>query len=180
MKQDSLSKLVVAALFAALACIATMVIQLRVTPTGGYVNLGDCIVLLCAWLLPPSYGMAAAGVGSMMADVISGYAFYAPATLVIKALMALAGGAIFRWCTRRSKRDSISLAGCILSAAAAEAIMACGYCAYDFWVLGLGPSALLGLIGSTVQAACGGVSATVVYSLLRRSKILSQQLDRLQ
>ena len=70
MKQDSLSKLVVAALFAALVCIATMVIQLRVTPTGGYVNLGDCIVLLCAWLLPPSYGMAAAGVGSMMADVI--------------------------------------------------------------------------------------------------------------
>ena len=180
MKHDSLSKLVTAALFAALTCIATLVIQLRVTPTGGYVNLGDCIVLLCAWLLPPSYGMAAAGVGSMMADVVSGYAFYAPATLVIKALMALAGGALFRWCVRRAKNSRAPIAACILSAAAAEAIMAWGYCAYEFWVLGLGHAALLGMVGNTVQALCGGISATAVYLLLQRSKILSRQLDRLR
>ena len=43
-------KIVVAAVFAALSCVATMVIQIP-TPTGGYVHMGDCIVLLCG-LLP--------------------------------------------------------------------------------------------------------------------------------
>ena len=89
MKQTPLSRLVMAALFAALTCIATLVIQLRVTPTGGYVNLGDCGVLLSAWLLSTPYAVAAAAVGSALADLVAGYAYYAPATLVIKALMAL-------------------------------------------------------------------------------------------
>lgn len=180
MKQDSLSKLVMAALFAALTCIATLVIQLRVTPTGGYVNLGDCLVLLCAWLLAPVYGMAAAGIGSMMADIISGYAVYAPATLIIKGLMALASGAIFRWCTRHAKNRRTMLAGCLLSAVAAETIMSCGYCGYEAWVLGLGPAALLGMPGNILQAACGIVSSTAVYSLLQRSRALEQQLERLK
>ena len=40
--------------------------------------------------------MAAAGIGSMMADLFSGYAVYAPATFVIKALMALAAYLLYR------------------------------------------------------------------------------------
>lgn len=95
MNHQSLRRLVLSALFAALACIATLVIQLHVSPNG-YINLGDCIVLLCGWLLSPAYGAAAAGIGSAMADILSGYAYYAPATLVVKALMALLGGMAFR------------------------------------------------------------------------------------
>ena len=180
MKQTPLSRLVMAALFAALTCIATLVIQLRVTPTGGYVNLGDCGVLLSAWLLSTPYAVAAAAVSSALADLVAGYAYYAPATLVIKALMALLGGAVFRFCARRSPSGRAGAAGCILSAAAAEAVMACGYCAYDCFVLGLGSAALLGMIGNAVQAVCGIVSATAVYTLLRRSRALDARLDQLR
>ena len=58
------------------------------SPLKGYVNLGDGIVLLSAWVLPLPYGIVAAGLGSALADLFSGYTVYAPATFVIKALMA--------------------------------------------------------------------------------------------
>ena len=56
-------ELVKAALFAALACVATMVIKIP-SPLGGYLNLGDCVVLAAGWLLAPGYGFLAAGIGS--------------------------------------------------------------------------------------------------------------------
>ena len=90
MKNEKLRKLVFAAVLAAFVCVATMIIRIP-TPTKGYVNLGDCIVLVSGWLLGPVYGGAAAGIGSMFADIISGYFTYAPATLIIKALMAVEG-----------------------------------------------------------------------------------------
>ena len=80
-------KLVYAALFAALTCVMTMIVKIPVPATGGYVNLGDCVVLLAGWVLGPMYGGAAAGLGSMLADLVSGYPLYAPGTFVIKACM---------------------------------------------------------------------------------------------
>ncbi len=178
MKNRSVYKLVSAALFAALACMATMVIQLRLTPNG-YVNLGDCVVLLCAWVLSPAYGMAAAGIGSAMADVLSGFAYYAPATFLIKALMALSGGMVFRALSQHRTRRL--LPACILSAAVAEAVMAGGYYIFEAFVLGLGPiPALASMPGNALQAACGGVSGTVAYLLLRRNKTLGERLDHLE
>ena len=38
----------------------------------------------------------AGGVGSMLADLLSGYAYYAPGTLVIKALVALVAALVFQ------------------------------------------------------------------------------------
>lgn len=88
MKQTKLRTLILAAMFAALTCVATMIIHIP-SPIGGYFNLGDCMVLLSAFVLGPVWGTAAGGIGSALADVICGYFIYAPGTLVIKALMAL-------------------------------------------------------------------------------------------
>ena len=74
-------KLVYAALFAALTCVMTMIVKIPVPATGGYVNLGDCVVLLAGWVLGPMYGGAAAGLGSMLADLVSGYPLYAPGSI---------------------------------------------------------------------------------------------------
>ena len=64
MKKEKFSvrTLVITALFAALTCIATMVIQIRMSVTEGYVNIGDCFVLLGAWVLGPYFGAFAGGV----------------------------------------------------------------------------------------------------------------------
>lgn len=59
-------------------------------------NLGDCFVLLSGWLLGPWYGAAAAGIGSMLVDLLSGCGHYVPGTLIIKGLDALVAALIFR------------------------------------------------------------------------------------
>ena len=49
MPDEKVKKLVLASLFAALAAVMTTVIRVP-SPMGGYVNLGDCAVLLAAWV----------------------------------------------------------------------------------------------------------------------------------
>lgn len=87
-------KLVIGALLAAFTTIATMIIKFP-TPTFGYIHLGDSLVLLCGIILGPIGGALSAGIGSMFADIFSGYVSYAPATLIIKALTAMIAGFIF-------------------------------------------------------------------------------------
>ena len=65
MENQKVRKLVLSALMAALVYVATSIIQIP-SPVNGYVNLGDCFVLLSGWLLGPWYGAAAAGIGSSM------------------------------------------------------------------------------------------------------------------
>ena len=89
--RNSNRRLVTAAMMAAMTVIATMVITIP-TAGGGYVNIGDALVILSGWLLGGPYGALAAGIGSALADVLSGYAVYAPATFVIKALMGFIVG----------------------------------------------------------------------------------------
>ena len=78
MSDQKLRRLVLSALFAALCTVMTLVIQVP-SPVQGYVNLGDCAVLLSAWALGPLYGGAAAGTGSMLAEALmaAGYFGYA-------------------------------------------------------------------------------------------------------
>ena len=128
MSHKNTHRLVLAAPFAALCAIMTMVIQIP-SPTQGYVNLGDCGVLLSSWLLGPWYGAAAAGIGSMLAEVFSGYALYAPATFTIKFLMAAASGCLFRLFSLRPFRNGLTAR--LLSGLAAESVMVCGYFLFD-------------------------------------------------
>ena len=109
MTDMKLRKLVLAALFAALCTVMTMVVQVP-SPMQGYVNLGDCAVLLSAWVLGPWYGGAAAGLGSMLADLLS-YPHYAPGTLVIKFTMAVAAAYIFEAMRERSGKLAAQLIG---------------------------------------------------------------------
>ena len=115
-------KLVEAALLAALACVATMIVKIP-SPLKGYLNLGDCIVLVAGWMLPPWYGALAAGLGSALADLFSGYALYAPATFVIKGGMALVAFAVFGLLRTRIGKFPSRLIGGIL----AELLMVMGY-----------------------------------------------------
>ena len=164
MKQGSVRKLVFAALMAALVCVVTMVVEVP-SPTSGYVNLGDCFVLLSGWLLGPWYGAAAAGIGSMLTDLFMGYAYYAPGTLIIKGLMGLLAGVLYRMLRKNSP-----LGGMLLSGVAAEVIMVGGYYCYAAVFLGYGSiGAIAGVPGNLVQGAFGLIAATVLMSALRRT-----------
>lgn len=72
--------------FAALVCVATMSFTIYVPSTRGFFNIGETMIYLAALLFGPVVGAFAGGVGSMFADIFLGYYYYAPATLIIKAL----------------------------------------------------------------------------------------------
>ena len=93
---SNLKKIVMTALFAALACVATMSIRIPTPGTGGYIHPGDAIVILSGVVLGPSYGLLAAGIGSAMSDLLGGYFVYVPITFVIKGLIALFSGLVYQ------------------------------------------------------------------------------------
>ena len=162
----NLRKLVAAALLTALCCVATMVIQVP-SPMNGYVNLGDCIVLLSGWLLGPVWGFAAGGLGSALADLLSGYAHYVPGTLVIKFLDAMAAALIVKALGRRTYSY-------VLGGIAGEAIMVAGYFVYEAAALKLGMGAAAGVLANVGQGAVGLVIALVLMALLKGSKALDK------
>lgn len=105
-------------------------------PGNGYGNFGDCFVLLAALLLGPVYGGLAAGIGSALSDLFLGYGLYAPATFVIKGLMAVLAALLFRALRGKLiKNDIISMALC---AVLAEAVMVLGYFIFELAMFGAG------------------------------------------
>ena len=158
-------KLVMAALMAALACIATMIIKIP-SPLKGYINLGDCIVLVAGWTLSPLYGFLAAGLGSALADLFAGYVTYAPATFLIKGIMALIafyGLKVFG--TKIGKLLSM-----IISGIAAEMVMILGYFVFEGFLYGFGPS-LVNIPANGVQGIAGIVIGIALMKVLEKSKI---------
>ena len=158
MDSKKIRNMTFAALLAALTCVATLLIQVP-TPTKGYLNLGDCIVNLSAWLLGPVYGAAAAGIGSAMADWISGYIIYIPATLIIKGSMAVVSYFLYRAVSNIAN----SVFSRIISAVTAEIVMVLGYGIFEACMYGSVATAMLGTLGNSVQGVMGVVSSVVIY-----------------
>ena len=169
MKNNKLFKFVVAALFAAIICVATMVVQIPIPQ--GYANLGDCFVLLSGWFLGPVFGSLAAGLGSALADMLA-FPAYASATFVIKALMALAAYFVFK---AISKKPFIAK---LISGLLAEAIMVLGYFGYEAVILKLGLSASASIIFNVMQGAVGLVAAIAVATLISKNKTLNSFFKR--
>ena len=158
-------RIVITALMAAMVCVATMIIKIP-SPLKGYLNIGDCIVLLCGWLLAPGYGFVAAGLGSALADVFSGYITYAPATFLIKGSMALIAFACFKLMNKRLGRLPSQIIGAVL----AEIVMVFGYFVFEGFMYGLVPSAV-NIPANAVQGAAGLILGIILVKVFERLKI---------
>ena len=160
-------KLVMASLMTALTCVATMVIKIP-SPLKGYINLGDCMVLAAGWMLSPAYAFLAAGLGSALADVFSGYMLYAPATFLIKGCMALVAFYGCKWLTKNSKTFPR-----ILSGAVAELVMILGYFVFEGFLYGFAPS-LVNIPPNGVQGAAGLVIGVLLVKTFDKVKIMRE------
>ena len=135
-------------------CGATLLLTLLSIPLPsgyGYVNLGDAGVFLCVCLLPGGLGALAAGVGAALADLILGWAVYAPVTLLIKGLTALLAGLALR----RAKKAGLplSLLCCLL--------VPLGYFLYETILL-TAPVAAVNVLPNALQATIGAALGTLV------------------
>ena len=158
-------RIVITALMAAMVCVATMIIKIP-SPMKGYLNIGDCIVLLCGWLLAPGYGFVAAGLGSALADMFSGYITYAPATFLIKGSMALIAFACFKLMNKRIGKLPSQIIGAVL----AEIVMVLGYFVFEGFMYGFVPSAV-NIPANAVQGAAGLILGIILVKVFERLKI---------
>ena len=163
MKLEKTLKLTYTAMLTAMVCVATMLI--RIPTMVGYTNLGDGFILLSAFLFGPFYGAVAGGIGSMLADILSGYAFYAPATLVIKGLLAVIAALL--WKAMR-KRGGDKVWEKILASLVAEIWMAAGYWTFETLFLGEAKAALASVPNNIAQGLVGVVLGMVLYYALSK------------
>lgn len=84
-------KPIIASLLAALVAAITIFLRVPIPKSGGYLNLGDVLIVFARLYLGPKYGLLVGGVGSAIADAV-GFPIFILPTLIIKgAEGALAG-----------------------------------------------------------------------------------------
>ncbi len=142
----SAKTLALGGLMAALVCVATSFFKLTVPGTQGYIHLGDAFVLVSAAILGP-VGVAAAAIGSMLADLLGGYFQYLLPTFVIKGLVAM----VALIGLKGSKPFWVEW----LVLVAAEAVMVLGYFLVE--CLMYGAAAAAGAVLPNVVQGLGGV-----------------------
>lgn len=158
-------KIVIAALMTALVCVATMIIKIP-SPLKGYLNLGDCIVLVSGWMLSPGYGFLVAGLGSALADLFSGYVTYVPATFIIKGAMAFIAFVCFKLMHNNLGNFLSRLIGGVL----AEIAMVSGYFVFEGFLYGFGPS-VVNILPNCVQGIAGIIVGVILVKAFEKAKI---------
>ena len=158
----NLKKLVTAALFAALACAATMAVRIPTPGTGGYIHPGDAVVILCGVILGPGWGFLAAGIGSAMADLLGAYFLYVPITFVIKGAVAFTAGTIYQRIGKMSKSRYTAV---VLGGVGDIILVAGGYFLCEVMLYGAAAAAA-SVPANLIQGVSGLILGVVLYPVL--------------
>lgn len=166
-------QLTTVAMFTALVTVATIVIAIP-APAGGFLNVGDTVVLIAAACLGPIGGMLAGGLGSCFADLILGYVIYAPFTLVIKGLEGLiCGGLILLFSKVLGKnynKYGIQVLSGVFAMIIAALTMSSLYCLADGILYGWG-AAIVNAPMNLTQGAIGVAAGSVIVYALNLPKL---------
>lgn len=157
-----LKKIVMTALFAALACVATMSIRIPTPGTGGYIHPGDALVILSGIILGPIWGLLAAGIGSAMADLLGGYFIYVPITFAVKGIIAWVAGMIY---LKAGKTPKSQCRAVILGGVADIVLVAGGYFLCEIPLYGV-TAAMASIPANLIQGLSGLIIAFVLYPIL--------------
>lgn len=94
-----------AAVMIALTAVFTLLVRIP-TPARGYVNLSDTAITFAALAFGPWVGAVAGGIGTALADVLGGFAPFAPLSLVAHGLEGLLIGLL-----GRGRRNPVGMIG---------------------------------------------------------------------
>ena len=173
-------KLALTALMAALTAVLTLAsVPL---PGGGYYNFGDVAIFIAAAALGPVAGAFAGGLGGALGDLILGYTFYAPFTLVIKALEGLIAGLLFKAFKSAFIKDGGRVKKAVFSAVSnvvGGLIMAAGYFLAEGLLLAEGKwqGGLVNLPWNILQGALSAVVAAVVLFVCRLDVLFERTIS---
>ncbi|MBE5792251.1 MAG: ECF transporter S component [Clostridiales bacterium] len=164
---DRVLKIVLSGLFAAVIFVLTAFVPI---PLGhGYANAGDVFVVLSGVMLGPWAGLAASGVGSALADLYLGYSVYAPATFIIKGLMAVCAFFVHKAVTNKHIKTVIVYLVC-------EIIMVLGYFLFETLFFGIG-IAIADVLGNLLQAAFSAGAGIALTTVLMKTRVMDHLLN---
>ena len=161
---QSIRRLTTAGVLAAAIVLLTTLVSIPMPGGFGYINLGDVGVLLAGMLLGGGWGALCAGAASALSDVLLGYTVYAPATFVIKGLVALVAGLLFAKTQKKIRFAALYPAALIVPA---------GYFLYESLLYGTA-TAIPNILFNTLQCLVGAVVATILGLMLLKTKIFAQ------
>jgi uncharacterized membrane protein len=137
------------ALLAAATAVLTLLPKVPIPGTQGYVHLGDAAVVFTALVLGPFTALLAGGLGTAAADLLGGYAQWAPISFVVHGLQGLSIGLL-----ARARPRSVVLA--VAAGALGTIVMVAGYFLGGLVIEGLGAT-LRSVLPNLLQAAAGAV-----------------------
>ena len=106
-------KVAVVAVLTAVVVVFTLVI--RIPTTKGYLNLCDVAICFIAFTFGPVSAFLAAGLGTAIADLISGYAQWAPISFVVHGIEGLLIALIVRKQPLSKMRTFLAAIVCVLT-----------------------------------------------------------------
>jgi uncharacterized membrane protein len=164
--KHNIKKLVQIALFCALVTVGTMAITIPVPVTQGFINFGDSIIFVAAALFGPIGGMLAGAIGSSTADLLLGYAHWAPFTFVIKGMEGLICGAMLQY-FMKEKKESRKFLLQLIACCVGGLVMMGGYYLAGGAMYGF-PAALTELGANAIQAGGSVIIGLLLVRILFR------------
>ena len=166
MKENTAKFVTINALSIALVCVSTMAIQIPIPL--GYMHLGNTCILLTAALFGPTTGLLAGGIGSALADLLTGYTQWVLPTLLIKSIMGFAIGYL-AW--GKEKKLHIASVRTLLASIAGVAVMIAGYTIAGAVMNGSIYTGLLQVPGLTLEGIIGMAIFYVIGFVLERANV---------
>lgn len=149
------------AVFTALVAVITYFPSFPLPANRGFINFGDAIIFVTGILFGPFSGMIAGGIGSSIADLLLGYAIWAPFTFVIKGAEGAVVGLVYLVVSKMLK-PKLKFLAYIIAMVAAGLVMIAGYFFATAIIVKSFAVAAVGIIESLIQISVSIVIASLI------------------
>jgi len=151
----------------AIVAVFTLIIRIPVAPTRGYINFGDVAIFFVAFIFGPVSAFFAGGLGTAIADLVGGYAQWAPISFLVHGLQGFLVGFVYNIFTKENLHVNIFLQGflCFLVGAL---VMVSGYFFAGLLMVGPG-TALLEIPGNILQNLAGVIGGMALAAAVQKA-----------
>lgn len=159
MKKNKIRLLCLSGVFAAIVFVVTA--YLHIPSHTGYTHIGDGFIYLSACILPLPYAMFVGAVGALLADCLTGFAIWAPGSVIIKTITVLCF----------SCRKKIICLRNILGLIPAWAVCIGGYYLYEALITGNFTAPIAGIPGYITQSALSSIVFLLMGAAMDKLKV---------
>lgn len=154
--------MVAVAMGVALAVLLTSFVTIPLPSGAGFLNFTDVFIVFYSLFFGPWIGAAVGALSGLMVDIILGYAFYAPFTVVIKFVEGLVVGFLFLAIKNKLRYLAPFIGG---------AVMALLYFIPDYIALQNFYACLVNLGLNLVQGMVGATLGLIIYLVIKKTKL---------